>query len=143
MITQADFERLIKLEKQFEEKDDLKTGPHPIKWTREIVSLTSHDTFLLDFTRSSIELKKYSVNKRFRTSIVLLRYCSHGIHTNPDGKTLRGSHVHMYQEGFDDKIAYDPSHIGIKSIDDIEVALGKLLQYINVKSAPLIQSDLF
>lgn len=144
MLTQEEYELLIKLKKKFETDDIIQLGPHPIRWSRNIFSLESHDTFILDYVRGSIEIKKYSINNRYKTSIILLRYCSHGKHTNPDGvTTFDGSHLHLYQDGYDDKIAINPSNIGITSTDDIEEVLRKILQYTNIQDIPIMQSDMF
>ena len=143
MLLQEEYEELLKYKKKFEEDDYLHLGPHPIKWSRNIISLESHDIFIMDYTRGSIEVKKYSVNKRIKTSIIMIRYCSQGNHTNPDGITkFSGPHLHLYKEGFDDKIAVDPSDIGISTTDTIEETIRKILKYANVQDIPVIQSDL-
>ena len=37
-IAQSEYEDLLKLEKEFQEADDIKLGPHPVKWSRNINS---------------------------------------------------------------------------------------------------------
>lgn len=140
-LTQQEYTDLLKMDKIFGEQDDLKLGPHPIKWSRNINSVSTHDTFVLDFLRNStIKVEKYQYNKRFRSTIVLLRYCSDKPHTNPDGKKFPGAHLHIYQEGFDDKVAFEPSSIGIDpTSDDMETVLIKILKYFNVNNIPNIQ----
>ena len=143
MLTQSEFIQLIGYKKKFEKNDQITLGPHPHRWTRDIVSLESHDTFLLDFSRTSIKIEKFSLNKRFKTAIILLRYCSSGIHTNPDLSTIDGAHIHLYREDYDDKFAFDPMEIGIQPTFGMEQILKKILEYTNIEALPTIQSDLF
>lgn len=103
--------------------------------------------FILNYCRNStIKISKYSLNKRYRGSITLLRYCSDKPHTNPSeygGKHFVGPHLHIYKEGYDDKIAVDPSEIGIPVGSSIETVLKKILEFFNVSNIPNIQNDLF
>ena len=142
-ITHAEFDYLIKLDKRFVETDELVLGPAPLRWERNVIAIKTKDAFILDFSRGSFELSKYTYNKRYRQTIVLLRYDAQGRHTNPDGTTFDGPHVHIHKEGFDDKFAYPVTDIGINKIDGMEVVLKKFLTYCNVKSIPPIQTTLF
>lgn len=143
MLTQEEYNLILGYDKKFKKDDQIQLGPHPHRWTREIISTNSHDTFLLDFTRNSIEIKKFSVNKRYKTAVVMLRYCSNGIHTNPDSTTINGPHVHLYREMYDDKIAFDPSTIGIDPAFDMEQVFRRIMEYTNIKDLPVIQVDLY
>ena len=139
-ITQQEYNNLLRLQKEFQEHDTIILGPHPIKWSKTIKALETHDLFILDFTRNStIKISKYQINKRYRSTIVLFRYCSDKPHTNPDGKKFVGSHIHIYQEGYDDKIACDPKDIGIETQNSMEEVLIKILNYFNVINIPNIQ----
>lgn len=142
-ITQAEFDYLIKLVKRFEEANELVLGPAPLSWERNINAIKTKDTFILDFYRGRFELSKYTYNKRYRQTIILLRYDAEGRHTNPDGVTFDGSHVHIYKEEFDDKFAYPVTDIGIDETDGMEAVLKKFLTYCNVKSIPSIQTTMF
>ena len=112
-LTQAEYDFLMNEEKEFENLDPINLGPAPIEWTREINSKFSKETFLLDFYRGSFELTKYTINKRYRQTIILLRYDSKGRHTNPDGELFDGPHVHFYREGFNDKFAFPISDLDV------------------------------
>ena len=142
-ITQPEFDYLIKLEKRFETSQELVLGPAPLSWDRNINAIKTKETFILDFYRGSFELLKYTYNKRYRQTIILLRYDAKGRHTNPDGVTFDGPHVHIYKKGFDDKFAYPVTDIGIDEIDGMEVVLKKFLTHCNVKSIPFIQTIMF
>ena len=103
--------------------------------------MKSKDIFLLDFHRGTIEISKYTYNKRFRQTIIMLRYDAKGRHTNPppDEKTFDGPHVHIYKEGYDDKFAYPISEIGVNENDSMEGVLVKFLNFCNVKNLPATQ----
>jgi len=143
MLNQNEFENLLKIKKKFKDDADLLLGPHPIRWSRDIISLESSDNFILDYTRNNFEIKKYSINKRYRTTIVLLRYCSSGKHTNPGGVVIDGPHFHYYKEGFEDKYAFDPQIYGIDPTLAIDGILRKLLVFFNVQNLPTIMLDMF
>lgn len=112
-ITQEEFDFLKKLDKEFKEKDEISLNN---QWKKEILSKEGRESFLLDFNTNRYILEKYTFNNRYRTSTVLARYDTNpnGRHTNPDGVVLKGPHIHIYKEGYDDKFAYSPEMIGIK-----------------------------
>lgn len=143
-IAQAEYDFLMAQEKEF---DDLSTtiqlGPPPIRWTRQINAPATRDQFLLDFYRGSFELSQYTINKRYRQTIILLRYDSGKRHTNPDGVLFEGPHVHLYREGYDDKFAFPVSQIGVTSSEDIATVLNKVLEYCNIRNVPVIEAPLF
>lgn len=151
-LSDSEFQYIIKLEKEFEESDGIKIGPAPIKWSRGIKSTDKKETFILDFHRGSFEVKKFTANNRYRQSIVLVRFDSLGIHTNPDiicddgvtvaGITFNGPHFHIYKNGYGTSIAYPISTLGLKDNFDITEAIYKVLEYINIKKIPSIQSTL-
>ncbi|MER3497986.1 MAG: hypothetical protein C4308_04810 [Chitinophagaceae bacterium] len=71
-ITQAEYEFLMRQDKAFEELiNPIQLAPAPLKWTRQINSLASKETFNLDFYRGSFEMTKYTVNKRYRQIVIM------------------------------------------------------------------------
>ncbi|MFH0856986.1 MAG: hypothetical protein V1860_03755 [bacterium] len=113
------------------------------KWSRDIISLESKDTFILDYYVGRIQLIKFTYNKRYRASIILVRFDSHGLHTNPDNKQFDGPHVHIYKEGFDDKFAFPVSEIGVdENAIGKEEVLKTFLNYCNVKDCSKISLSL-
>ena len=142
-ITQEEFDYLIKQEKVFDELDPIELAPPPMEWTRSLTAPETKEKFLLDFFRSGFELTKYTYNKRFRQTIILVRYDSMGRHTNPDGVTFNGPHVHLYREGFNDKFAFPVSELGIDDNDRMNIVLEKLLTYCNVTTTPMITPPLY
>lgn len=143
-ITQLEFNYLIQQGKEFEDMNEpIRLGPAPLQWTRKINSLETKDTFLLDFYRGSLELSKYTVNKRYRQTVILLRYDNGGRHTNPDGQIFEGPHVHIYREGYNGKFAFPISEIGVNSSDSMELVLQKIMEFCNVKRLPIIEISMF
>ncbi len=139
-LDDAQFNYLIKLNKSFKEDTVIVLGPAPINWTRDIISLDTKDTFLLDFYRGALNISKYSINKRYRTAIPLVRICSQKRHTNPDGTVFSGPHFHIYKEGFGDRIAHPFSKLGINDDCPMDEALVAMLHYCNVGKLPNIQT---
>ena len=139
-ITQDTFEALMGLRKRFSDSSELSLGKN---WTRDIESVLSKDKFQLDYRSGKIEIRKYSLNHRTRTSVVLVRYCSLKRHTNPDGTVFDGAHIHVFFEGFDDKIALKVEDV-LKidpSLATREEVLAALLKYCNIEE-PAIQAVL-
>lgn len=142
-LTNAEARFLLSIEKHFDQPDEIVLGPAPIQWTRILSSVDHHYGFLLDFHRGSIRLEKFSINHRYRTNIVLLRYCSSNRHTNPDGTTFDGPHVHIYQEGYDDKIASPIKEIGLQNNNPtLEEVMLKIFEFASITDYPSIQSSL-
>lgn len=132
-LTQAEFDHLMRLEKEFEDKTTIFLGPAPLQWSRKIKSITSNDTFSLDFYRGTFKIQKYTYNHRYKQTLVIFRFDSYGTHTNPDGVQLTGFHVHIYKEGFGDKFAYPASEFGIEETDSMVTILHKVLLYCKVR----------
>ena len=147
MLTQQEFDDIRNQQKKFETNEVIVLGPHPIKWSRTLKSIVTRDTFVFDFSRNSaIKVSKYSCNKRYHGSIVIFRYCSDKPHTNPPekgGAHFPSAHIHIYEEGFDDKVAHDPLEIGIEPGFTMAQVMGKIFDYLNIINAPQIQTDLF
>ena len=142
-IPQREYDYLMSVEKVFSETDDIELGPAPIRWQRNINAIQSREAFILDFYRGSFELRKYTTNKRYRQTIIFLRYDSMGRHTNPDGTTFDGPHVHLYREGFNDRFAFPVTEIGVDSSLAMEEVFQKILSYSNVIQVPQIHLSIF
>jgi hypothetical protein len=65
-LTQEEFDFLMGLEKEFEDKSTIFLGPAPLQWSRKLKSAATNDTFLLDFYRGSFKIQKYTYNHRYR-----------------------------------------------------------------------------
>lgn len=134
----------MKVEKEFNDSSSpIQLGPAPIQWSRKLKAVSTSDTFLLDFYRGNFEISRYTVNHRYQQTIVLLRYDSGGRHTNPDGETFDGPHVHLFKEGFRDKFAYPVSKVGVEDSDNLETVFNKLMHFCNVRRIPSIKVPMF
>jgi len=143
-VTQSEYEFLMRQDKIFEDNlNSIKLAPAPLHWTKQINSLHSKETFNLDFYRGSFELTKYTINKRFRQIIILLRYDNGGRHTNPDGVLFEGPHVHLYREGYNDKFAFPVEEINVMVNDPLEDVFKKIMHFCNVKNLPPIEVPMF
>lgn len=140
-LTQEEFNQLFALQKRFSENDTITLEAEP--WTRDINALTTQDVFKMDYYRGGIDFKKYVFNKRYRNVVVLVRLCSKNRHTNPDGTIFEGAHLHIYREGYDDKIAISIENLGIEEsdLDNKSDALTAFLAYCNIEQ-PQIQTSL-
>ncbi len=78
------------MHKMFSTVEKLNISNAPVNWTRKVVSTESKDEFLVDFYRGSYDFKRFTINKRYKTNISLLRFDSGGMHKNPDGKIIKG-----------------------------------------------------
>jgi len=143
-MTQGEYDYLMNLEKSFEDPlTPINIGPNPIKWTREIVCTQEHESFVLDFYKGSLELSRYTFNKRYRQTLIMLRYDNEGRHTNPDGISFDGRHVHLYREGYNDKFAFPVEEIGIFTDAPVEVVFNKIMSYCKIRRYPSIQFRIF
>ncbi len=143
-IAQTEFDFLMSQDKSFDDLvSPVQLGPAPIQWTRQINASAIKEIFLLDFYRGSFELSKYTVNKRYRQTVILLRYDNGGRHSNPDGVLLEGAHVHLYREGFNDKFAFPVSEIGVEISDSMDKVFTKIMHFCNVKKFPTIEVSMF
>lgn len=100
------------------------------------------EDFILDIQRMKIQLKKNTFQNRARKSIVLARIDIGGApHRNPDGKEILCPHIHLYQEGFDDKWAYHLPDTFTDS-NDIWLTLQEFMKFCNITQIPYIERGL-
>jgi len=149
-ITDVERDLLFVTPKEFTDDDLLMLGPNPIKWRRELKGLETKGIFNLDYYSGRLELK-YSVNHRTRKSLVLLRYCSHCFHTNPEelgGEIFRNEpHIHLHREGFGDRYAVKVTDIFPRLTEeqsqDIVMIVEAILSKISVQNPPTISGTLW
>ena len=140
-MTQADADRLLALDKRFDEPDPLEMAPG--KWTRNLTAVDLRERFLFDYFRGRIIFAKYRYQMRHGATEILVRYCSQRKHTNPPNPhhtgRFDGPHVHLYREGYDDKIAFPVSEVGIDDTSDATRVLTLILRFCHVVTIPPIQ----
>lgn len=73
----------------------------------DVEAVDSNNIYLIDINKKYATLERVTFQDRFRKSIVLLRLdIGNKPHTNPDGNTIGGNHIHVYCDGFNDSFAF-------------------------------------
>ena len=143
-LTQAEADALIAMEKH---RANEGLVDFPWKGGSLIISLLSPDKreqFLLDISRSRIDLLKGKFQNRARQVIVLVRLDFGGApHRNPDGEEVACPHLHLYREGYGDKWATPAPMELFGRISDIFDTLEDFMRYCNITKPPKIQRGLF
>ncbi|HEX3739880.1 MAG TPA: hypothetical protein VHV29_09145 [Terriglobales bacterium] len=140
MITQAEADDFMQMVKHFVRPPATITIPPGIDETHELASLDDRERFLLDVWRGTLRLAKLKFQNRVRTVIVLARLDVDGSpHTNPDGQTIPGTHLHVFREGYDDKWAYPVSSSVFTLLTDPGTTFQEFCAFCNIESAPSVQ----
>jgi hypothetical protein len=86
--------------------DDERKFPQPgERLVIPLVSVDKREDFLLDITRSQINVAKITHQNRARHVVILMRLDIQGApHRNPDGEVIPCPHLHIYRENFGDKM---------------------------------------
>ena len=143
-LTQADADALLDMEKH--KVDD--TGyDYPGLGGSLRIPLSSPDkreNFVLDVTRSQINLAKGTYQNRARSVVILARLDFGGPpHRNPDDEEIPCPHLHLYREGYGDKWAVPVPRAQFPNIDDRWQTLVDFLAFVNVTVPPDIRRGLF
>jgi hypothetical protein len=143
-LTQSEADELIAMPKH---PTDENTVQFPSSGERLVIPLVSTDKtedFLLDVTRSRIDLAKITYQNRGRVVVVLLRLDLNGApHRNPDGHQMPCPHLHIYREGFGDKWAFPLPAGKFANLGDMTQTLSDFMDECNVTVKPTIQTGFF
>ena len=143
-LTQADAEALLAMEKH---RVDESTYDYPGLGGSIRVPLQSTDKrekFVLDVTRSQVNLAKGTYQNRARGVIVLPRLDFNGPpHRNPDDEEIPCPHLHLYREGYGDKWAFAVPVDRFPNTSDRWALLTDFMAYINITLPPDIRRGLF
>ena len=142
-LTQDEADCLIRMEKH-RSNDKLTVFPYPGESVElPLHSLDQQEHFLIDLSRSKIDLAKVKMQNRGRLIIVLVRLDLGGApHRNPDGEEMPTPHLHIYKEGFGDKWACSVPEEHFSDLSDISGTLDGFLLYCNVTVRPYIEMGL-
>lgn len=133
MLTQNEADKLIAIEKLFL-KPETVTLPPGSDLTYELVSTDKQEQFLLDLWRGTLRLSKLKFQNRGRQVIVLIRLDIDGSpHTNPDGQSLGGTHIHYYREGYDDRWAFELDLAIFSDTTNIGLTLEEFCVHCNIE----------
>lgn len=108
----------------------------------KLIEPRGEERFLLDLGRGRRRVAKLKFQTRARKVYVLARLDIDGTpHTNPDGRRLGGTHLHLYREGFEARWAYplDPGEFDTTSAP---VAFRDFCAYCHILQPPTLQESL-
>jgi len=143
-LTQAEADALIAMEKH-----RVNTDRHdfPLGGGALVVPLQSPDKreqFLLDISRSRIDLLKGTYQNRARQVVVLVRLDFGGApHRNPDDTEVPSPHLHVYREGYGDKWAIPAPLDKFGNTADLWQTLKNFMRFCNITKPPHIERGLF
>ncbi len=152
-LTQAEADRLLHLPKAFIDQAPIEFAlVEPMDNERVLRSIDRREEFLLTIERGNRNRLRLKYQTRTRNVIILARLELNGRrHRNPQGSPykpgqwLSGTHIHLYREGFEDRIAYElqdaPDWVAGNTTDGIPV-LEHFLRYCAVSQWPSIQTSL-
>lgn len=107
-------------------------------------SVDKRENFLLDVSRSRINLQKGTYQARARQVVVLVRLDFGGSpHRNPDDVEVPSPHLHLYREGYGDKWAFPVPANAFQNLDDLWLTLDNFMGYCNITVRPSIPRGIF
>jgi len=140
MLTQAEVDRLMGMTKHFVSAPTTISFPLGADDTYELVAVENRERFLLDVWRGTLRLTKFKFQNRVRTVVVLVRLDVDGApHTNPDGLTLSGTHLHLFREGYEDRWAYPVDPKAFTLLSDAGATFYDFCAYCKIESPPPVQ----
>ena len=109
-----------------------------------LISQNKRENFLLDVSRSRIDLLKGTYQNRARQTVILVRLDFGGQpHRNPDDTEIPSPHLHIYREGYGDKWAMTVPSDRFANITDRWQALEDFMRFCNITVTPIIERGLF
>lgn len=153
LLFQAEADRLLQLPKEFDPSHDLiEFRRSPFRERYDLFEINGRERFLLDLERSQIRTATLKFQTRARTVFILARLDVNGTaHRNPQnaphrpGQRLVGTHIHLYREGFGDRVAFLPQDVpqfaSVSPGDDVGWLVA-FLRFSGVQSLPTIQATI-
>lgn len=109
-----------------------------------LVSQNKRENFLLDVSRSRIDLLKGTYQNRARQTAILVRLDFGGQpHRNPDDTEIPSPHLHIYRAGYGDKWATPVPTDSFADINDLWQTLEDFMKFCNITEPPIIERGLF
>ncbi len=143
-LTQAEADALLALEKH-RASDELWYYPTVGRSLQiPLISGNRRENFLMDLSRSRIDLLKGTYQNRARQVVALIRLDFGGApHRNPDDQEIASPHLHIYREGFGDKWAIPLPEDAFSNPADRWLTLTEFMRFCNITQVPNIQRELF
>ncbi|MGD1072471.1 MAG: hypothetical protein ABSB15_20290 [Bryobacteraceae bacterium] len=143
-LSQAEADALIAVAKRPADDEERR---FPLPGDRLVippVSIDKREDFLLDITRSQINVAKITHQNRARQVVVLLRLDIDGApHRNPDGQMVPCPHLHIYRENYGDKWAHPLPDGKFQNLSDVFRTFEDFMTACNVIEPPRMQTGLF
>jgi uncharacterized protein DUF6978 len=149
-LTQSEADLLLALPKHAPPGTTLELSTStPMDQDWELMSHDRREEFILTIERGRRKTIRLKFQTRAKTVIVLARLdIDGGPHRNPPGQPYRpgellaSPHLHLYREGYDDRVAYLlnelPGGFAFSLTDDL-IALTEFLEFSAVDPIPPIQ----
>lgn len=152
-LTQAEADALLQMPKAFTDAAPLEfPRTQHFSYERSLMSMDRREEFRFDFERGRRNRARLKYQTRGRAVAILARLDLGGpAHRNPPdsayrpGERLGCPHFHLYTEGFEDRIAYEPPDVQglhLRNPADGPGCLEDFLRYCGVQSRPAIQLGL-
>jgi hypothetical protein len=149
-FTQVEADSLLNMSKEFVDADPLEFAQtQPMNYDRMLQSLDRREQFFLTVERGRRKRIRLKYQTRARKVIVLARLELNGpAHKNPPespyrpNERLNGTHMHLYRENFDDRIAYlinDVPGLSVRDSGNGVMCLEDFLRFCGVNKWPNIQ----
>jgi hypothetical protein len=139
VLPQAEADAMLAMTKRFRSNAALVLAPG-VQVARDLDPVDPEDApqqLLLDVHRASIRMTKYKYQQRGQRIVVLARLDVDGPpHTNPDGVTIGGTHLHTYREGFEDKWAHEVDPAEWTDLSDLHATLTDFCGRFNIIDIP-------
>lgn len=140
--TQAEANELLQMAKM---RVDSTIYPFLVSGETTVIPLTAQNgnvPFILDLWKHGLAIHRVKYQNRAHKAFVLVRLDFGHRHENPDGTQASERHIHIYHEGYLDKIAYplpyDPFPKSGSYWDFYQI----FLNFCNIVLPPLLQRDL-
>lgn len=137
ILTQDEINELLSILKEVKyEKENFRFPERNESAMLEAYSEYMKKKFLIDIRTGTprSDPRKVTYQERYIKDTILIRLDLYGPpHTNPDGATLSGNHLHIIKEGFDDRYAIEVPKEFI-NIDDKIDTLINFLEYCKIKN---------
>lgn len=152
-LFQDEADQLLQTPKEFIDISPLEfTRTATMDYDRFLRSSYKREEFILTLERGIRKHLRLKFQTRARKIIVLARLDLNGApHKNPPkaqykpGQWLPGTHLHLYREGFEDRIAYElidvPDWKIDRQADDLQILEG-FFRYCGINNWPSIQIGL-
>jgi hypothetical protein len=150
-LSQTEADQLLALPKGFAENVNEIAFPRSTGFHDhyDLFEVNGRERFVLDLSRSSPNTAKLKFQTRARTIFVLARFDINGtFHPNPlagphrPGERLSGTHIHLFHEGFGDRVAYLPGDLpafaSLLLTDETQLMIA-FLAFCGVQRIPQIQ----